>query len=84
MSENNNKFERHGCIVCARIFTLLARYTPEDRFIDCSVTSPGGHRVLDEDHPLVACNTHTAEEIEAAYTRWRARLEYELDDQLEE
>ena len=80
MGENINKVEMHGCIVCARIFTIVARYTPDDRFIDCSVTSPGGHRVLDEQHPLVACNTHTSGDIEAAHKRWQSRQEIELDD----
>lgn len=84
MSEYINKVEMHGCIVCARIFTIIARYTPEDRFIDCTVTSPGGHRVLDEQHPLVACNTHTPGEIEAAYQRWQSREDIDLDERLED
>ena len=58
----------HGCIICARIFNILAVYTPDGRLVDCTVTSPGGHRVPDERQPLVACDTHTVEEIETAYT----------------
>ncbi len=84
MRENINKVEMHGCIVCARIFNIVARYTPDERFIDCSVTSPGGHRVLDDQKPLVACNTHTPGEIEAAYIRWQSRQDNELDDRPEE
>jgi len=73
MSDNKNVVEIHGCIVCARIFTILAVYTPDGRLVDCVVTSPGGHRVVDEQRPLVACDTHTAKKIEIAYIRWKSR-----------
>jgi hypothetical protein len=53
MSENKNVVEMHGCIVCAKTFSVLAVYTPDDRLVDCVVTSFGGHRVPDEQHPLV-------------------------------
>ena len=81
MSENNNVVEMHGCIVCARIFNILAVYTPDDILVDCTVTSPGGHRVPDEHRPLVACDTHTAAEIETAYKRWKSRKDEELNDE---
>jgi hypothetical protein len=81
MSENKNAVENHGCIVCARIFNILVVYTPDGRLVDCTVTSPGGHCVPDEHQPLVACNTHTAEEIEAAYKRWQSRNDKEVDDE---
>ena len=81
MSENENVVENHGCIVCARIFNILVVYTPDGRLVDCTVTSPGGHCVPDEHQPLVACNTHTAEEIEAAYKRWQSRNDKEVDDE---
>ena len=71
----------HGCIVCARIFNILVVYTPDGRLVDCTVTSSGGHIVPDEGQPLVACNTHTAEEIEAAYKRWQSRNDKEVDDE---
>jgi len=63
----------HGCIVCARIFNILAVYAPDGRLVDCTVTSPGGHRVPDVQRPLVACITHSTAEIEAAYKRWLSR-----------
>jgi hypothetical protein len=84
MSENKNVVEMHGCIVCARIFNTLAVYSPDGRLVDCSVTSPGGHIVPDERQALVACNTHTAEDIEAAYKRWQSRNDKELDDEQED
>ena len=73
-SENKNVVEVHGCIVCARIFNILAVYSPGDKLVDCIVTSsPGAHIVLDEHQPLVACDTHTEEEITTAYIRWQSR-----------
>ncbi|MBN1454340.1 MAG: hypothetical protein JW963_25205 [Anaerolineales bacterium] len=81
ISENKNAVEIHGCIVCARIFNILAVYTPDGRLVDCTVTSPGGHIVPDEGQPLVACDTHTTEEIESAYKRWQSRNDKELDDE---
>lgn len=81
MSENKKVVERHGCIVCAKIFSVLAVYTPDDRLLDCAVTSFGGHLVPDEGQPLVACDIHTVDEIEAAHQRWQARNDPELDDE---
>jgi hypothetical protein len=83
-SENKNAVEMHGCIVCARIFNILAVYTPDGRLVDCTVTSPGGHCVPDEQRPLVACNTHTTGEIETAYKRWKSRYGKELDIEQED
>lgn len=80
MSENRNAVEMHGCIVCARSFNVLVVNTPNGSFVDCAVTSPGGHCVSNKRKPLVACDIHTAEEIEAAYKRWQSRIGEELDD----
>jgi hypothetical protein len=82
-SKNKSAAEMHGCIVCARIFNVLAVYTPDGRLVDCAVTSPGGHCVLGERQPLVACDSHTAEEIETAHKRWQSRSGTELDDKQE-
>jgi hypothetical protein len=84
MSENKTVVEMHGCIVCARIFNILAIYTPDGRLLDCTVTSPGGHCVPDEQRPLVACDTHTDVEIEAAHKRWKSRQVEELDNEQED
>ncbi len=72
MSENKKLVEIHGCIVCAKIFNILAVYDSDSKLVDCTVTSPGGHRVLDARRPLVACNTHSAGEVEIAYKRWQS------------
>ena len=83
-SKNKNVVEMHGCIVCARTFNVLAVYTSDGRLVDCAVTSPGGHCVPGEGQPLVACDTHTAEEIEAAYKRWQSRNGEESDKDKED
>jgi len=80
-SENKNTVEIHGCIVCARPFNMLAVYTPDGRLVDCTVTSPGGHRVTDEKRPLVACDSHTAAEVETAHKRWQSRNGKEQDNE---
>lgn len=73
MSENKTVVETHGCIVCAKLFNVFAVYNPDGKLLDCVVTSPGGHRVPDEQQPLVACDTHTTGEIENAYKRWQSK-----------
>jgi hypothetical protein len=83
-SENKNAVEMHGCIVCARIFNVLAVYTPDGKLVGCAVTSPGGHCMPDKQRPLVACDTHTAGEIEAAYKRWQTRNGKEFDNEQED
>ena len=80
MSENKNVGELHGCIVCAKLFNILAVYTSDGRLVDCTVTSPGGHIVPDERQLLVACDTHTAEEIEPAYKRWQSTNDKESEE----
>jgi hypothetical protein len=75
MAENINKVEMHGCLVCARIYNVLAIYSPDNQLINCTVMSPGGHCVHDDAQPLVACDTHTTDQIEKAYKRWKSRNE---------
>jgi hypothetical protein len=84
VSENKNAVEIHGCIVCAKLFNVLAVYTPNGRLVDCTVTSPGGHIVPDERRPLVACDTHTAGEIESAYKKWQSKNGKESEDEQED
>jgi hypothetical protein len=83
-SENRNAVEMHGCIVCARVFNILSVYSPDGRLVGCAVTSPGGQRVPDEQRPLVACDTHTAGEIETAYKKWQSRNVKESDNEQED
>ncbi len=69
--ENKTVGEIHGCLVCARVFNILAVYAPDGKLVNCAVTSPGGQVVTDAQQPLVACDNHTTDEIESAYKRWR-------------
>lgn len=69
MSDNKTATEQHGCIVCGKSYDLLVVYSPGGQLLDCTVTSGDGHRVPDKRRPLVACDTHTAAEIEAAYLK---------------
>ena len=65
-------------------YNVLAVYTPDGKLVDCAVTSFGGHCVPGEQQPLVVCESHTAEEIEAAYQKWQSRNDKELDDEQED
>lgn len=76
--------EMHGCIVCARLFNILAVYTSDDKLVECTVTSYGGHIVPDESNPLVACDTHTVKEIESAHIRWQSTKGKASDHEQEE
>lgn len=69
MSDNKNVVEQHGCIVCGKTYSVLVVYSPSGKLLDCTVTNSGGHRVKDARRPLVACDTHSAAEIEAAYAQ---------------
>lgn len=80
MSENINKVELHGCVVCGKVFNVLAVYSPEGRFLICSVTKPGAHSLPEEKQALIACDTHTTDQIDAAYKRWQARKSEALDN----
>ena len=84
MSENKKLVEIHGCIVCAKLFNVLVVRSAENKLIDCTVTSPGGHRVQDDRRPLVACDTHTETEIASAYKKWRSQNGKESSHEHEE
>jgi hypothetical protein len=74
MTKSEKKvIELHNCIVCARTFNILAVYNLDGNLVECIGTSPEGHCVPDEQRPLVACDTHTAEEIKIAYKKWKSR-----------
>lgn len=83
-SENKIVGEIHGCIVCAKLYNVLVVYTQEGKLLECTVTSPGGHIVPDEQRPLVACDTHTKEAIKFAYQRWQSTNSQMSDDEQED
>jgi hypothetical protein len=79
MTENINRVEQHGCIVCGKIHTLLVVYTPSGKMVGCIVTSPNGRVVPDEVRPLVACNSHRESEVDAALVKHYPGMEQEED-----
>jgi hypothetical protein len=79
MSDTLNRVESHGCIVCGKLFTLLVVDYPSGQMAGCTVTSPGGNVVPDRLRPLVACNTHSGEQIKKALDRHYPGKEQEED-----
>ena len=69
MPETHTKGEMHGCIVCGKLHQLYVVYDKEGRFVDCKVMSPGARRVHDARRPLVACDSHSAEDVRRAVER---------------
>lgn len=63
------KGEMHGCIVCGKLYQLYAAYDANGEYIGSKIMSSGGKEVKDAGRPLVACETHTDEEIERAVQR---------------
>jgi len=69
MSETKAKTETHGCIVCGKLYQMLVAYDMSGKYIGSKVMSVGGKEVTMMNRPLVACERHTAEEIERAVDR---------------
>jgi hypothetical protein len=69
MTEKQSRNETHGCIVCGKLHQLLVVYEADGRLFDFKVMSADGKKVAHSDRPLVACEKHTKEEIEAAVAR---------------
>lgn len=63
------KGEMHGCIVCGKLYQLYAAYDENGNYIGSKIMSAGGKIVKDEKRPLVACETHTDDDIERAVNR---------------
>jgi hypothetical protein len=69
MSEKRVKGEMHGCVVCGKLHQLYVVYDSDGKFVDLKVMSADGKRVPDSRRPLVACQRHSQDEIEAALAR---------------
>lgn len=80
MSDNQKIVEMHGCIVCGKLYNVLAVYSPYGSLVDWTVSSPDAHIVKEMKHVLVTCNSHTEESIEAAINRWLSRNKEEQDE----
>jgi hypothetical protein len=66
MPDNKAKGEMHGCIVCGKLYQLYAVHDSNGKYVGSKVMSAGGKEVKGANRPLVACETHTNEEIERA------------------
>ena len=80
MSENHTRSEMHGCIVCGALYQLYVVSDAKGKFVDFKIMSPGGKRVDDPHRPLVACERHTDEEVEAAVNRAYGPFDEDEDD----
>jgi succinate dehydrogenase/fumarate reductase-like Fe-S protein len=77
--QKTTRGEHHGCIVCGKLYELYSVYDANGKFIDCKVMSAGGKRVPDPRRPLVACEGHTAAEIDEAVIRVYGKQKEEDD-----
>jgi DNA-binding cell septation regulator SpoVG len=66
MTRNKAKGEMHGCIVCGKLYQLYVVHDSNGKYVGSKVMSAGGKEVKDANRPLVACETHTKEEIQQA------------------
>ncbi|GAB1472391.1 hypothetical protein MASR2M66_32690 [Chloroflexota bacterium] len=69
MSEKQTRSETHGCIVCGKLYQLLVVYEADGRLFDFKVMSTEGKKVPHSERPLVACEKHSEEQVEAAVER---------------
>jgi hypothetical protein len=69
MSERYSRNETHGCIVCGRLYQLLVVYEADGTLFDFKIMSADGKKATHPQRPLVACEKHTKEEVEAAVQR---------------
>lgn len=80
MSDNRKEVELHGCIVCGRVYNVLAVYSPYGSLVDWTVSSPDAHILKEMEHLLVACNSHSTESTEAAIKKWLSRNKNEQEE----
>ena len=69
MTDSHTRGETHGCIVCGRLYELYVVYDAAGHFRDMKVMTEGGRGVPGQNRPLVACETHTEEQVSRAVQR---------------
>ena len=79
MTEKHTKGETHGCIVCGKLYQLYVVSDVQGKFVDCKIMSAGGRLVPHANRPLVACETHTNEQVELAVAK--AYGSHNVDDE---
>lgn len=63
------KGEAHGCIVCGKLYQLYVVHDSQGEYLGSKVMSAGGREVKGYGRPLVACETHSEDEIGRAAER---------------
>lgn len=74
------KGEAHGCIVCGKLYQLYVIHDSEGNYLGSKVMSAGGKEVTGYNRPLVACETHSADEIGRAADRVYGRPQSDDDE----
>ena len=74
------KGEAHGCIVCGKLYQLYVVHDSEGKYLGSKVMSAGGKEVKGYNRPLVACETHSPDEIGRAADRIYGRPRMEEDE----
>jgi hypothetical protein len=69
MTEKFTKGEMHGCIVCGKLYQLYVVTNESGAYVDAKIMSAGGKLVPHAQRPLVTCETHSDEQVEAAVQR---------------
>lgn len=69
MTEKQSRNETHGCIVCGKLHQLFVLYEADGKLFDFKVMSAEGKKVAHPQRPLVACEKHSKDEVEAAVAR---------------
>jgi hypothetical protein len=80
MTDSVTKGEMHGCIVCGKLYQLYVIYDATGKYIGSKVMSAGGHEVNGSNRPLVACDTHTPDEVARAVQRVYGRQPNDEDE----
>jgi hypothetical protein len=75
MTKKQVTTEPHGCIVCGKLYQMLVVRDAQGKFVDAKIMSAGGQVVKYAQRPLVACEKHTAEEVESAVQRVYGKLD---------
>ena len=74
------KGEAHGCIVCGKLYQLYVVHDSEGKYLGSKVMTAGGREVTGYDRPLVACETHSPDEVAHAAERVYGRRYTEEDE----
>ena len=80
MTDHLTKGESHGCIVCGKLYQLYVVTDASGKYVGAKVMSVGGRIVPNEVRPLVACESHSAGQVDAAVARVYGNPKKDEDD----